>query len=299
MTISSSKLAEALRAVLPFATAVAEDPHHVDYADATAAAGTASLVLASYDAEQSTPTPDDIRRDRIQAMDQVLNEGPRRAGLINAAHLLLTIVSARRALTPEEVVLMDGFLQGETVGTKYVRWVQNLFGELREEQRTGLPAESTKGCGATSQSAQIRKAGAITLDQLINNVPMGAGFIRGVYALRVGLAEGRNATEDDLITLNSVRQYVPMDAERGATIARLYEDLLAERTKELSQVSSADAESQARALGWANFEDSEDANLLVVAHDDHNVHFDGPTAWQEALAWHKANVPAGTGEATV
>lgn len=48
-------------------------------------------------------------------------------------------------------------------------------------------------------------------------------------------------------------------------------------------------EATARAAGWANFEDSEDASLLVVAHDDREVHFTGPTAWEQACQWEKDN----------
>lgn len=44
-------------------------------------------------------------------------------------------------------------------------------------------------------------------------------------------------------------------------------------------------EANARQAGWNKFEDSEDPTLLVVAHEDRAVHFTGPNAWAEALAW--------------
>lgn len=49
------------------------------------------------------------------------------------------------------------------------------------------------------------------------------------------------------------------------------------------------AETSARAAGWTNFEDSEDASLLVVAHDNRDVHFTGPEAWEQACQWEKDN----------
>lgn len=48
-------------------------------------------------------------------------------------------------------------------------------------------------------------------------------------------------------------------------------------------------EAQARRYGWTDFQDSDDAALLVVANDNRSVHFTGPNAWAEALAWDKDN----------
>lgn len=50
-----------------------------------------------------------------------------------------------------------------------------------------------------------------------------------------------------------------------------------------------DYEKLARAAGWADFEDDEDKTLLVVAHKNGDVHFTGPEAWREAVAYDEAH----------
>lgn len=56
-------------------------------------------------------------------------------------------------------------------------------------------------------------------------------------------------------------------------------------TRYFSRWYSPNYERLARKAGWADFEDVEDSTLLVVAHDDFNVHFTGPDAWQEAVEY--------------
>jgi hypothetical protein len=46
-----------------------------------------------------------------------------------------------------------------------------------------------------------------------------------------------------------------------------------------------DAQALAYAQGWRRAEDVEDADLLVVFHEGHAVHFTGPNAWAKAAAY--------------
>lgn len=57
----------------------------------------------------------------------------------------------------------------------------------------------------------------------------------------------------------------------------------------INEPTPIDYEKHAKAFGWGSVEDAEDDTLLVVAHDDLDVHFDGPNAWRDAVKWCLAN----------
>jgi len=48
-------------------------------------------------------------------------------------------------------------------------------------------------------------------------------------------------------------------------------------------MNQPDHEKIARAAGWSEFQDSADATLLIVAHEERDVHFGGPNRWHEAV----------------
>lgn len=171
MTITSERLAGALRGVLPIAVAVAEDPHHIDRVDARKLTHAAHEALAMHNQEQAQAdaaaaanmptavmTPSETVRARTAMLDKLIREAKFDGTVMKGLYFLRIAIASGRLVEEEEMVELNSIVGACLLkDLTHAKLAGRLYKDLLNDYWTKSPPLS-----AADAEAQARERGWMT-----------------------------------------------------------------------------------------------------------------------------------------
>jgi hypothetical protein len=185
MDLLTKNLADALRAVLPFANAVATDPFHLDCKAAEAAVAIANQALVDCAADHAETQPsvpaivalDDepasserqTEREQVSVLVRVIGETPMSAGQILVAAKIAVAIESEVRLSAADVAALDQLLSEAPLSEEHAHQLRALRTALLAERSSETAARHNNGSFPIAPAIEARQApsrdasGGITL----------------------------------------------------------------------------------------------------------------------------------------